>query len=181
MEMPRKEPDFTGRFKRLRDHFEKKPDAALRTLYSDVERTEGLYSFAKTDKFMVEADEPIGLGGTDMAPTPTQLLLSAIAHCQAITFKMYARAMEVEIDDIKVRVTGTVDLRGYLGMTDEEGNEMDPGLEELIIKTNIESQEPEERIMAVIEASQGRGVSLTTVKPKKGTRISYRLNGKKIS
>ena len=171
---------FNGRFKRLRDHFEKKPDTALRTLYSDVERMDGLHSFAVTEEFTVEADEPEGLGGTNKAPTPTALLLSAMAHCQAITLKMYARAMEIELDDVKVKVTGTVDLRGYMGLKDEAGKPFDPGLEEVVIKTFIESKETEGRILALIEASRQKGVSLSSVKPKKGLRISYRLNGKRI-
>lgn len=184
--MPRKseenkeEDGFRGRFLRLRKHFTRRPESALRTLYSDVVSMDGYHSTAMSDKFKVEADEPEGLGGTDMAPTPTLLLLSAMAHCQAITMRMYADAMGVVLDDVKVKVTGTVDLRGYFSVLDDKDCLYSSGLEEIVIKTNIESREPKDRLKALVKAAHGRGVCLTSVKPKRPIDFRYRLNGERL-
>lgn len=175
----RKGPTFVGRFERLRKHFKMHPDAALRTLYADVERMEGLHSFARTDKFTIECDEPEGLGGTDKATTPTQLLLAALAHCQAITVRIYADAMGVALDDLKVKVTGTVDLRGYFSV-DENGKNVPPGLQEVVIRTEMVTHETEAKVKELLKAARGKGVSLSSVEKGTKLRYQYRVNGRGI-
>ena len=173
-------PDHKGRIERLKAFFERKPDSALRTLYSDVERMEGLHSYASTGTFTIEADEPIGLGGTDKAPTPTELLLSALAHCQAVTLRIYARGMGIELDSVKVKVTGTVDLRGYFSIPDVDGTRVRSAMQEVVIKTYLESKEPPERIKALTDAVRGRGVCLSSVEQATPMRLSFRLNGERL-
>jgi len=181
MTMPEEDdPDHKGRIERLKALFERKPDSALRTLYSDVERMEGLHSYAVAGKYTVEADEPIGLGGTDNAPTPTELMMSALAHCQAITLRIYARGMGIELDSVKVKVTGTVDLRGYFSIPGEAGERVRSAMQEVVIKTYIESKEPPERIKALIDSIRGRGVCLSSVEEATPMRQSFRLNGERL-
>ena len=43
-----------------------------------------------TRQFHLTADEPTHLGGTDAGPTPTELVISGLGACKAITLKMYA-------------------------------------------------------------------------------------------
>jgi uncharacterized OsmC-like protein len=174
------EADHKGRLERLKAFFKRKPDSALRTLYSDVEKMEGLHSYAVAGKYTVEADEPVGLGGTDDAPTPTELLMSALAHCQAITLRIYARGMGIQLDSVKVKVTGTVDLRGYFSIPDEDGGRVRSAIEEVVIKTYIESKEPPERVQALIDAVRGRGVCLSSVEQATPLRLSFRLNGERL-
>ncbi len=51
------------------------------------------------------ADEPESLGGSDMGPTPTELLCSALASCTAITLKMYLNRKEWAVGSIHVDVS----------------------------------------------------------------------------
>lgn len=53
------------------------------------------------------ADEPASLGGTDTGPDPSQLLLSSLAACTAITLRMYADRKEWDVPVLTVELTMT--------------------------------------------------------------------------
>ncbi len=62
-----------------------------------VEATNGRHSLA--------ADEPIRVGGTDTAMSPTELLAASLGTCTAITLEMYAKRKEWPLESVSVRVT----------------------------------------------------------------------------
>ena len=51
------------------------------------------------------SDEPIEVGGANLGPKPTELLLSALASCKIITVQMYAKRKGWEIDDMSIELT----------------------------------------------------------------------------
>lgn len=48
------------------------------------------------------ADEPVADGGTDAAPTPTEMLMGALGSCIAITIKLYAQRKKWALDGIEI-------------------------------------------------------------------------------
>lgn len=60
-------------------------------------------------QFELLADEPPGAGGTDTGPTPTELLLCALASCFAMAVAHAARTRELELSDLAVHVEGEYD------------------------------------------------------------------------
>lgn len=47
-------------------------------------------------------DEPIEVGGLDLAQKPTEQLLSALVSCKIITVKMYAERKEWDVQNIYI-------------------------------------------------------------------------------
>lgn len=56
------------------------------------------------------------VGGLHDAPNPGEMLCAALASCQDATLRMAADLLGVKLRQLEVEVTGTVDVRGSLGV-----------------------------------------------------------------
>lgn len=72
-----------------------------------VARTEadGFATEVAAGRHLLLADEPKAVGGSDLGPTPYDLLAAALATCTSMTLRMYAAHKKLEFESAEVRVT----------------------------------------------------------------------------
>lgn len=69
--------------------------------------------------FTCDADEPPLLAGKDRGANPVEHLLAALAACLTTTLIYHAAIRGIKIDELESDLEGDIDLRGFLGLTNE--------------------------------------------------------------
>ena len=67
--------------------------------------SDGFYTEVAAGDHALVADEPASVGGTNIGPSPYELLSAALATCTTMTLKMYAGFKEIDLDAVTVRVS----------------------------------------------------------------------------
>ena len=81
----------------------------------------------------IVADEPCELLGSDGAPNPQELLMAALNACMTVGYVAGAALKGITLTTLEIRTTGTLDLRGFLGLDDS----IAPGYEALDYEVRI--------------------------------------------
>ena len=92
----------------------------------------------------VYADEPLALGGTDTAANPVEQVLGALGACLSIGYTAGAVARGIAIEDIRIDLTGSIDLPVFFGLA--EGH---AGYEQVEARVYLTSDAPPEAIEAL--------------------------------
>lgn len=84
-------------------------------------RAEDAQALIQAGPFTWRADLPVPLGGTNQAPSPTALLLSALAGCAVVFVKdTLAPQLGIRTGAVEATVRCETDARGLLGMDGAE-------------------------------------------------------------
>src|SRR3954454_20072923 len=67
----------------------------------------------------IVADEPCQLLGSDGAPNPQELLMAAFNACITVGYVAGAAIRGITLDSLEIRPRGKLDLRGFLGLSEE--------------------------------------------------------------
>jgi uncharacterized OsmC-like protein len=96
----------------------------------------------------IVADEPCQLLGSDGAPNPQELLMAAVNACMIVGFAAGAAVRGITLDELEIHTTGTLDLRGFLGLDDE----IPPGYESVDYEVRIRGDGTPEQFEEIHQA-----------------------------
>lgn len=142
---------------------------------ADTELVDGFATRARIRQFSFSVDEPPQLGGTDTGPNPVELVLAALGTCQEIVYATYARLHDIPIESIAIRVSGDLDLRGFLGAA-----EVPAGYRAIDFDVAIQSTAPAEEVARLIETVNRRCPVLDILQRGLPVAGHYALNGEPL-
>jgi len=101
----------------------------------------------ESPEFTVTGDEPEALLGERNGPNAVEHLLAAVGSCLSVTYAGHAAGKGIEIDGLRFEFEGDIDLRGFLGLSDE----VRPGYEDIRTTVHLESDADDEELRELHE------------------------------
>lgn len=119
----------------------------------------GAEDASRTEPFQFDNDEPPILLGENRGANPVEFIFHALAGCMTTTFVAYASASGVKIESIETELEGDIDVRGFLGITDEVRR----GYREIRVNCRVKSDAPREKIEELFKLAQRRSPVIDVV------------------
>ena len=69
-------------------------------------------------KFVIKADEPEEILGSNEAPNPQELLFAALNACMTVGYVAGAARRGISLSRLEIETKGTLDLRGFFALSD---------------------------------------------------------------
>src|SRR3712207_6382167 len=131
--------------------FEEQPEKA-KSKPTVKAHTDGSQAAMEAGPFSWNSDLPEPVGGSNQAPSPTALLLSALAGCAVVFIRdTLAPQLGVRVDAVEATAQCEADARGLLGMAGAE-----PDLKDIRLDIRVQSSDSDEEVQKVYEAWRGR-------------------------
>lgn len=117
----------------------------------------------------LDADEPPIIAGTDVGPNPVEHLLNALAACLTTSIVYHAALRDIQIEELESELEGDLDMRGFLGLSDEVRR----GYENIRVKFKVKTDaENLKRLRALSKLSPVFDVT------SNGTNVDVQIEGK---
>ncbi len=145
-------------------------DSTLYTVKVNIEEIKNRTLKATVRDHTLVIDQPKEFGADDQGPTPPELLAVAFGSCIVSTIQLIAAQRDIQVNNIKVAVEGTVDFAKALGISDAGR----PGLAGL--NAHISFEAPllsEEQKQQIIDQVAAVGAALDNI--ENNTPVTYTL------
>lgn len=135
------------------------PDGGTFTFRAETEWQDALKSVTTIDEFdqagetvhtrefTLQGDEPEQILGERAGPNAVELLLGALGSCLSVGYAANAAAMGIELDELRFEMDGDIDLRGFLGISED----VRPGYESMTCTAYVESDASEDELATLRE------------------------------
>ncbi|GIK50372.1 MAG: osmotically inducible protein C [Alphaproteobacteria bacterium] len=100
---------------------------------------------ASAQAFIADNGEPEVLLGADKAPNPVEWLLHALIGCMTTTTAYHAASRNIAVDAIDSEIDGDLDLRGFLGLSQDVRN----GYQVIRVRMRVKTKAAPETIEAL--------------------------------
>jgi len=105
----------------------------------------------RSTPFVLEADEPPVLLGTDTAANPVEHLLHALAACLTTSMVYHAAARGIHIEEVESSLEGDIDLQGFLELDKDVRN----GFQGIRVNFKIKADVPDEQLQELCQLGPG--------------------------
>lgn len=154
---------------KLRDN----PAAWIKTFKSEISWIDGTKVSAKMRGKSYEVVSNCVYPGNNCfigsIPSPVDLLLAGVGSCTAIGYAAFGAVMGIKIEDVRVEIEGTLDVRGLYGLDENVRS----GFSELKIKVHIKSDATDEQLEELKKTVESRATVAETV--MNGAKIKTEL------
>jgi uncharacterized OsmC-like protein len=125
---------------------------------------QGFYGAGQEDTsrkvpYVLDNDEPDVLLGTDRAPNPVEYVLHALAGCLTSTLVYYAAAKGIAVESVQTTFEGDIDLRGFLGISDQVRN----GYQNIRVTMKVKADCPDAEMDELVMLAQKHSPVFDTV------------------
>lgn len=131
--------------------WEEQPEKA-RSAPTVKARADGSQAVLEAGAFSWRADLPPPLGGTNQAPSPTALLLSALAGCAVVFIRdTLAPQLGIRVDGVEATAQCDADARGLLGLAGAQ-----PDLQNVRLSVQVQSPDGAEAVQRLARVWEER-------------------------
>ncbi len=102
--------------------------------------------------FVFDEDEPYVLLGGDAGANPVEYVLVALSGCLTTSLVAHAAVCGIKLDEVESRLEGDLDIRGFLGLSEEVRR----GFQNIRVTFRIKSDAPREKLEELVETAQKR-------------------------